>query len=117
MALQEELPLDARDISHQVCVPRRCLDCNDGLTDLAFSDPFVASNWAVASFVLISAASWYASHFMYERLLIAIRRRCRSIQATQKEQIQIIRDQLEKKARRKAQGGDSTVIPSAGNPA
>ncbi|KIM28458.1 hypothetical protein M408DRAFT_329509 [Serendipita vermifera MAFF 305830] len=68
-----------------------------GCTRYLSSNPLVASNWAVASFVLIAAASWH---------------RCRGIQAAQKEQIQIIRDQLVEKAKRRAPGGGPPANPA-----
>ncbi|PVF93115.1 hypothetical protein CPB86DRAFT_743170 [Serendipita vermifera] len=66
-----------------------------GCTRYLTSNPFVASNWAVASFVLISTASWY---------------RCRSFQESQRAQIQILRDQFAERAKKHAlkQNSDSS---------
>ncbi|CAG7852784.1 Cytochrome c oxidase protein 20, mitochondrial {ECO:0000256/PIRNR:PIRNR007871} [Serendipita indica DSM 11827] len=58
-----------------------------GCTRYLTSNPRIASNWAVASFVLISAFSW---------------RRCRSIQTSQMEQMRAVKEQLAEKARRRS---------------
>lgn len=67
-------------------------------------DPVVASNWAVASFVIISAVSWYVYWYLWQLKyqFMHFRNRCRSLQSSQKEQIKAIQDQMDEKARRAA---------------